>query len=67
MELGFSTINPSDEKRGLKPPATRIQRPTDGAHWSAPNHLFCEATVTGMSATKMDRNYNYKTELQIWK
>ena len=44
MDLGFLTINTFDERGDLSTIATRIQRPTDGSHWSASNHVFGEAT-----------------------
>ena len=65
--LGFSTINALDEKFSLSTPATIIRRPTDGSHWSAPDHVFGEATEVGTSAAKSDHDYNFKTEFQIWK
>ena len=67
LYLGLLTINIFDESSGLSTPATGIQRPADGSHWSAPDHIFGEATVVGMSAAKSDHDYNYKTEFQIWK
>ena len=65
MDIGLLTINALDESSGLGTPATRIQRPTDGAHWSAPNHNFGETIAIGVSDTKSDYDYNYKTEFQI--
>ena len=63
--LGLSTNNALDEGSGISTPATRIQRPTDGDHWSAPNHIFGETTAVGVSKAKYDYNYTYKTEFQI--
>ena len=36
-----------------------------GSHRSAPDHVFGEATVAGMSAAKSDYDYNYKTDFEI--
>ena len=52
MDLGLSTIKALDESSGLSTPATRIQRPSDGSHWSAPDHVFGEATDVGMSESR---------------
>ena len=65
--LGLSTISALDEGSGLSITANIIRRPTDGAHWSAPNNIFGETTVVGLSEAKYDYDYNYKTESQIWK
>ena len=67
MDLGFLTINALDKISGLSNPATRIQRPTDGYHWSASTHVFGEAKSVGLSEAKSDYDYNYKMEFQIWK
>ena len=49
MDVGFLAINTLDESSGLSTPATRIRRPMDGAHWSAPNHVFGDTTAVGVS------------------
>ena len=67
MDLGFSTINTLDKRSGLSTPATRIRRLTDGYHWSVLDHVLFGVTAVRMSATKDDYDYNYKTEIQIWK
>ena len=67
MYLGLLTINSLDESSGISTPATIIQRPLDGDHWSAPDHVFGEATLVGVSEVKSDHDYTYKTEFQIWK
>ena len=54
MYLGFSTINTLDESGSLRNPATRIRRPVDGAHWSAPNHIFGESKAVGVIEAKSD-------------
>ena len=62
MDLGFYSINVLDESSGLSTPNTRIRRPTNGVHWSAPNHVFGETTAVVVSKAKYDFDYNYKTE-----
>ena len=39
----------------------------NGSHWSAPYHVFGEATAAGKSVANSDHDYNYKTEFKIWK
>ena len=65
VDLGLSTINALDEGSGLSTPTNIIQRPTDGAHWSAPNKCFGETIAVGVSEENSDYNYNYKTEFQV--
>ena len=65
MDLGFSAINALDERSGLNTPTTRIRRPADVAHWSAPNHVFGETTALVFSEANSDYDYNCKTEFQI--
>ena len=62
FDLGLSTINALDEGIGLSTPATKTQRPTYGAHWSMPNHIFGETTAVGVSGEKSDYDYNSKTK-----
>ena len=52
MNMGFLTINALDKNGGLSNPATSIQRSMDGSHWSAPDHVFGEATDVGMSESR---------------
>ena len=49
MDLGFSTIYALDKSSDLITPATRIQKPMDGAHLSVHNHVFGETTAVGVS------------------
>ena len=56
-----------DEGSVISNPTNRILSSTDGAHWSAPNHIFGETTAVGVSEEKSDYDYNYTTEFQIWK
>ena len=67
MNMGFLTINALDKNGGLSNPATSIQRSMDGSHWSAPDHVFGEATVEGMSEAKSDHDYVYKTDFKFFK
>ena len=67
MDMEILTINALDEISGLGTLATKTQRPADGSHWSAPDHVFDEATAVGMSESKAYPYYNYKTEFKIWK
>ena len=52
MYLGISTINALDKSSGLSTPATRFQRSTNGANWSAQYHVFGEVIAVGVSETK---------------
>ena len=65
--IGLLAINALDEGSGIITPSNRIQRPMNGTHWSALNHICGETTAVGVSETNSDCNYNYKTEIQIWK
>ena len=67
MDMGLPTINILNESGVLGNPATKIQRPTDVSHWSAPDHVFGEATAVGMSAANSDHDYSYKTDFEIWR
>ena len=69
MDFRFLAIHALDESSGLGTPVTRILRykDKDGAHWSAPNHIFGETAVVGVSEAESDYDYNYKNEFQIWK
>ena len=67
VNLVFLTINALDEGGRLSTPATRILRPMDGAHWSAPSHIFSETSAVRVRGVKSYYIYNYKNELQIWK
>ena len=67
VNLGLSNIDALDKVSGLSNPATRIQRPVDGAHRSAPNHIFGETKSVGEREAKYNYDYNYKTDFQIWK
>ena len=62
--LGLSTINALDKGSSLCTPSTIVGKPTDGAHWRAPNHIFGETTAVGndVIAEKYDYDYNYQTD-----
>ena len=67
VDLGILAVNASYEVNIFGTPATRIRRPTYGPHWSAPDHIFGEATAVVMGATKSELEYNYKTDFQNWR
>ena len=66
MDLGLPDINTFHKSGVLGTSATRISRPTDGSHLSAPYHVFGEETAAGISAAKSYHDYNYKTDFEIW-
>ena len=61
VHLGITTINELDEGNGLSIHATRIRRPTYGAHCSMLNHIFGESTSVGVIEAKSDYDHNNKT------
>ena len=65
--LGLPVVNTSTEFGILGTPATTIRRLKDGSYWSASDHVFGEATSVGMSATRSDQEYSYKTDFEIWR
>ena len=67
MDLGLSAVNTSDEFNTFGTPATIIRGVKGGTHWFAPDHVFCEATAVGMSATRSELDYSYKTGFQNWR
>ena len=66
MDVGFSTLDSLDKGAGLWNPDTRFVRPTYLSHWSAPDDIFGETTAVG-DAGIAKSEYNYKTDLGIWK
>ena len=60
-DLGLLIIDALDKVSDLSTHATRIQRPTDGAH------SFGGTTGVEVSAAKSDYDYNYKTDFQVRK
>ena len=54
MDLGLPSINTSNELGILGTTTNRIINTTYGSHWSAPDHVFGEATAVGMSAASSD-------------
>ena len=67
VDLGILAVNRSNEFGVLGTPTTRMRRPSDVSHLSAPDHAFGEATAFVMRAPRSDRDYSYKNEFQIWK
>ena len=67
VELGLPAVNTSDEFNTFGTPATMVRRPMDGSHWSAPDHVSGESTLVGMSRTRPEQNYSYKTVFEIWR
>ena len=67
LNLGILAVNISDEFNTFGTPDTKVRRPTDGPHWSALDHVFVEAAVVGMSETRSEQNYKYKTDFEIWR
>ena len=67
VELCLPDVNTSDEVGIFVTPATRIRRPTDGYHWSAPDHFFGESIEFRKSAIMSEQDYSYKTDFQIWR
>ena len=67
VDLGISAIDAMNKVSGISTPATIIQRPTYGAHFIAPNHIFGGTTAVVVSKAKSYYGYNYKTVFQIWK
>ena len=67
MDLGLLDINKFNESSVLSTPSTSIWRPKHVSHWSAPDHIFGEATAVRMIVAKSDRDYSYKPNFEIWK
>ena len=67
VDLGIPDVNTLDELGMQGTPAARIRRPTDGSHWFAPDHVFGKAIAVIMSATRLEQDYIFKTDFNIWK
>ena len=67
MHLELPSVNTQDELRSFGTPANRFRRPTDESIWSAPDHVFVEVTVVGMSRTRSEQSYSYKTDFETRK
>ena len=67
VDLGLLAINASYEVNIFGTPATIIRNQTYGTHWSAPDHIFGGDTAVGMSTTRSEQDYRYKTDLGIWR
>ena len=63
--LGIPDVNALDEFNASGNSATRVRRPTNGSHWSVPDHVFGEARAVVMSYTRSKQNYSYKTGFEI--
>ena len=61
---GFSTFNALDKGAGIWILVTRVRRPSDVAHWSAPDNAVRESTAVG-DAVSAKSDYNYKTDFKI--
>ena len=64
VDLELLAINTSDEANIFGIPATRIRSTVHGSHWYVPDHVFGKATAVGMSATRSELYYSYKTDFQ---
>ena len=64
MYLGLLAVNASDELRSFGTPATRLGSLADVPNWSAPVHVFGSFTAVGMSGTRSEQNYSYKTDFE---
>ena len=62
MHLGILAVNALDEFNTFGNPVTRVRRPTDGFHLSAPGHVYGEVTVVGISGMRSEQKYSYKTD-----
>ena len=58
MDLGISTIGVLDKGASIFIPNTRVGKPTDVPHWSAPNHIFGKAIAFGDAVIEKS-DYNY--------
>ena len=67
VDLGLLAVNASDEFNTFGTPATRVIRPTDVPHWYLPDHVIGEATAVGMSGTRSEPEYSYKTDYKNWR
>ena len=67
VDFGLPAVNASDEVNIFGTPNTRTRRPIDGSHWSDPDHVSGKATSVGISATRLEQYYSYKTDFEIWR
>ena len=65
--LGIPAVNAWDKVNIFGTPATRIISLADVPHWSAPDHVLGEATSVGISVTRSELDYSYKTDFQNWR
>ena len=64
MHLGLPAVNTLDELRSFGTPATRVGRPKDRSNWSTTGHIFGEVSAVGMSGTRSQQKYSYKTDFE---
>ena len=62
MDMGIPSINLLNGSSVLGTPATRILRPTDEYYWTAPDHVFGEATAVVISAKNSDHESRFGRE-----
>ena len=67
LDLRLPNVNALDEVNIFGTPTDIIRRLTDVSHSSALDLVFGEATAVGMSATRLEQDYSYKTDFQNWK
>ena len=65
VHLGIPAINVSDKFNTFGTPSTRVRRLNNGYRWSASVHVFGEATAAGMSGTRSEQKFSYKTDFEI--
>ena len=63
--LGLPDVNVSDQFSTFSTSSTRVRRLTYEPYWSASYHVFVEDTAVGMSTTRSEQNYSYKTDFKI--
>ena len=65
MNFRLLSINTTDELGSVFTPKTRIGRPTDVFNWVASVCVFGTITEIGMSGTRSEQNYSYKTDWKL--
>ena len=67
VDLGLSAVNAWDEFITFGDPATRVINLMNIPHWYPQDHGFGKSTAFGMSGTRSELGYTYKTDIQNWK
>ena len=62
--LGIPDVNASDKFSSFGKPNTKVGRPTDGSNWYVLGNVFGEVTAFGVSGTRSEQNYSYKTDFE---